>query len=108
MDVSLSMDKIITLNSKLNLYPQRFNANVDDDESLFQALFEQKKNRDSFHGAGVPRADLGVDDVVPLIMRALEHNSKFHTDILRDSLILRLTLLVYFHLMKIFQKKIRV
>jgi len=43
------------------------------DEDLFRSI-DERKDQDGYLGAGVPRASLGPEEIVPLLMKALENN----------------------------------
>lgn len=53
----------------------------DSDEDLFISLFNEKQNNEAdierkpFMGAGVPTPSLQPEDIVPLLMTALENNN---------------------------------
>ncbi len=64
---------LMAINSQQDSYSEYV-----DDETLFESLLSTKGTK--FEGAGVPRLDLGPEEIPPLLMTALKFNNVPHVD----------------------------
>lgn len=76
----LDTNKVSTIHTRTTIF-QAGNYG-DSDEDLFISLFNEKQNNEgdidttsSFEGAGVPIPSLNPENIIPLLMTALEHNN---------------------------------